>query len=591
MTTFKVTAPDGSIIPVNAPDGATEQQAIAFAAETWKPGKTTPAVQQPSPYLPGPNKIKAVGQGIKDAAGGLIRGAGSIGSTILYPYDRIKGGGREGGLRLNNERRESIDSGLKELTGTDPDSALYKTGKIGSEIMGTLGAGGVLAKVPQALSKLPMLASQAPKLNAAATALRTGGFSTGLPAATTLAGKAGQMAGRSAAAAPVAYASQSLIDGSTDNAGTAAGIAAALPPALAGAGKLARGVGRTINGPPVAPALQQAVKTARDNGYVIPPSQAKPTLLNRTLEGFSGKLTTAQNASARNQPVTQELIAKELGLPPGTPVSLDGLKAIRQQAGNAYEAVGSTGVINTTPAYYAALDKITASAKQAAAGFPNAKANPLIDEIESLKSPQFDASSAVAKIKELRGAADAAYASGNKDLGKALKDGSAALEDAIEGHLNAIGAPQSILSGFRNARQLIAKTYSVEKAMNATTGNVDAVKLGNQLARGKPLSGGIRDVAAFGQQFPKAAQSIERMGSLPQTSPLDWMPSAAAAMATGNPLMMAGVAARPAARGAALSGVVQNRLAKPSGLNQLPKIDPRIQGLLYRATPVAATSR
>lgn len=37
MPTFKVTAPDGSIIPVNAPEGATEQQAIAFAAETWKP--------------------------------------------------------------------------------------------------------------------------------------------------------------------------------------------------------------------------------------------------------------------------------------------------------------------------------------------------------------------------------------------------------------------------------------------------------------------------------------------------------------------------------------------------------------------------
>lgn len=37
MALFNVTAPDGSIIPVDAPDGATEQQAIAFAASIYKP--------------------------------------------------------------------------------------------------------------------------------------------------------------------------------------------------------------------------------------------------------------------------------------------------------------------------------------------------------------------------------------------------------------------------------------------------------------------------------------------------------------------------------------------------------------------------
>ena len=44
MRRFNVNAPDGTVIPVDAPDGATEQDAIAFAAATWS--KNRPAYEQ-----------------------------------------------------------------------------------------------------------------------------------------------------------------------------------------------------------------------------------------------------------------------------------------------------------------------------------------------------------------------------------------------------------------------------------------------------------------------------------------------------------------------------------------------------------------
>lgn len=37
FVTFKIKAPDGSILTVKAPDGATEEQAIEFAASNWQP--------------------------------------------------------------------------------------------------------------------------------------------------------------------------------------------------------------------------------------------------------------------------------------------------------------------------------------------------------------------------------------------------------------------------------------------------------------------------------------------------------------------------------------------------------------------------
>jgi hypothetical protein len=45
MPLFRVTAPDGAVIEVNAPEGATEAQAIAYAQQQYNPSaKQAPAV-------------------------------------------------------------------------------------------------------------------------------------------------------------------------------------------------------------------------------------------------------------------------------------------------------------------------------------------------------------------------------------------------------------------------------------------------------------------------------------------------------------------------------------------------------------------
>jgi len=204
-----------------------------------------------------------------------------------------------------------------------------------------------------------------------------------------------------------------------------------------------------------------------------------------------------------------------------------------------------------------------------------------------LRSPSFYTSSAVAKIKELRTAADDAFRSGNTDVGRASKAGAKALEDAIEQHLDQTGATD-LLKNFRDARQLIAKTYSVENALNKTTGTVDAKKLGAMVDKGKPLTGELRAAADFANRFPKAVQTVEKMGSLPQTSPLDWGLAGAIGASTAHPAALAGVVMRPAMRSLSLSGLVQNRLADQAGPGAISRLlqSPEGQQLLYRAAPV-----
>jgi hypothetical protein len=479
-------------------------------------------------------------QTVANIGGGLVRGAGSIGATLLTPYDLIAGNTKSIG---NPERRAGIGGGLQAL-GVETDSMAYGSGKLAGEIAGTAGVGGALAN---GLRLIPGAARMAPALDA----VRTAGFSAG-----GLTGAAG-LGTRAAGGAITGGAAAGMVN--PEDAGFGAGVGAAMPGALQVAGKAGAALGRTFRGPEQTPEISAAIKAARDAGYVIPPTQARPSLGNRLIEGLSGKISTAQNASARNQGVTNKLAAESLGLPGDTKLTPDLLKTVRDTAGQKYQAVGATGPVTPPPAYEQALDAIAAPFKKAAQGFPNAKPSPVIDLVESLKSPQFDAAAAVEKVKELRTAADDAYRTGNTDIGRASKAAAKAIEDALETHLQGLGSP-ALLDEFRAARQLIAKTYTVEKSLNPTSGSVDARKLASQLNKGKPLSAELKQAASFANQFPKAAQAVEGMGSLPQLSPLDWAAAGSMSAATASPLGMLGLLARPAARGAALSPVVQRRL-------------------------------
>jgi hypothetical protein len=305
-----------------------------------------------------------------------------------------------------------------------------------------------------------------------------------------------------------------------------------------------------------------AAQRGMDAGYVIPPADLNPGAITEALSGLSGKIKTAQTASQRNQTVTDGLAKKSLGIAEDQPLTIAALDGIRAKAGQAYQAVENVGTITPGKTYNDALDNIVAPHLKAIQGFPNAKPSPVIAEIESLRSPQFDAGSAVEKIKALRSGADEAYAQGNKTLGKALKDGAGALEGAIDDHLVTIGAPKDLLQNFRDARQTIAKTYTVQKALNDQTGNVSAQSLAKDLAKVRPLIGDLATIAKMGQAFPKATQSLKEAPK--QLSPLDFAVAAATGAGTMNPASAAMLAARPLARQGLLSPAYQRAAIKQS---------------------------
>lgn len=316
------------------------------------------------------------------------------------------------------------------------------------------------------------------------------------------------------------------------------------------------------------------LNAARDAGYVVPPTQANPSILNRVVEGVSGKIQTGQSASLKNQPVTNKLAREALGIPEDVPITKEVLNDIRKEAGKAYDVVRGAGIIKADPQFGADLAKITAKYEGAAKDFPELAKNEIGDIVKSINKPEFSADSAIDAISILRDKSSSAYAKGDKSVGSAFKQTAQAMEDALERHLVAAGDDAAIKT-FRDARQLIAKTYSVESALNGS-GNVNAQKLAGQLKKNKPLSGELKSIGEFAEQFPKAAQNVDQVGSLPGISPLD----VATAAISHNPAGWAMLTGRPLLRSLQLSQPYQK------GIQSLPGSDSALR-LLSRSGAAA----
>lgn len=327
---------------------------------------------------------------------------------------------------------------------------------------------------------------------------------------------------------------------------------------------------------------QLALQKAQQEGYVVPPSTVNPSPLNKTLESIGGKVAMEQDASLKNQGVTDALMKRGLGLDETTQMSEGVLPGLRTQAAAPYKALRSVGMMRADGDYGKALDAISSQYTGAAKDFPDLARNDILDAVEAVRKPAFEADSAMDAIAILRDKASTAYSQGDKALGKAYREISSAMEGAIERSLARRGKDSAqLLKEFRAARQLIAKSYTAEGALNASTGSFNAGKLATQLAKGKPLSGEMKKVAEFATAFPKAAKLVLDSGSVRNT---DVILGGGTALMSKEPSFLLYPFARQAIRAGLLSNTGQRLLTSP-GMQPMPQT---AMGLLYGANGLAS---
>jgi hypothetical protein len=311
------------------------------------------------------------------------------------------------------------------------------------------------------------------------------------------------------------------------------------------------------------------------SGAILPPTQVNPSMLNRMLEGFSGKQQTAQVASIKNQRLINEQARKALNLAPDVEITPQILQQFRAEKGLAYDALRSN------PAYYADKQFFVDLNKEIGRlqSMKSLDVSSELNLLNNLKQMNFGGDELVESIKRLRDSSQTNSSplanARDKDLGRAQKFAANQLENLAERNLKNFNQPD-VMTNFKQARQDIAKSYTIEKALNATTGNVSGADLGNLARKGKIVPAELQTLANAAGAYPTAFQNVARIGGVPGISPLDAGAAAIAAASSGNASLLGTVMGRPIVRSGITSDVFQRNMM-PSSQGQAPN-------LLNRAT-------
>lgn len=510
--------------------------------EPSQPSAKTPVPQAQQPGVSNEMQLLMdINSGIQNAAGnigaGALRGAGSIGATLLAPYDMAKDAIAGKGLSLesNRARRAGIDAGLQEL-GANPASFEYKLGKLGGEIAGTAGAGPLIAGGARAVPVLNTVG--APLISA----IESGGFAAGglkgLPALAT----------RVAGGAITGGASAGLVN--PEDAGLGAIVGGAIPGVASVVGSGARAVGSALRGGEVAPEVAQLAQKAQQLGIDVPADRivnSKPmNALASSLEYLPLSGRTATMANMQNQ--LNRAVTRTFGQDSDNVTMA--LRKAKGDLGAKFDDVLKNNSVKVDSQF---MDDLSTAAQQARNELETGQANVILNQIDEImkKAPGdvIDGQAAYNVKKTLdrigsRNSPEAWYAN--------------ELKRSLMGALNR-SMPEAEASAFAKVRQQYGTMLDLQKlAQNGAEGDISIARLANMKNIGNP---DLQDLADISAQFLKPR---EGQHGAAQRIVLGTLGAAGAGTGAVNPLLIGGgMLAGRGANKALNSQALRNALLSP----------------------------
>jgi hypothetical protein len=402
MPRYQITAPNGQVFEINAPDGATEQDALAYAQSQFGGNRSLPvataapaaapqpqAAQPPAPQQESGGMLENLGrgawQGVTDLVAGPAQLAGNAYVSAVNSISGLKDTQYAKDIKRNADQTNGlIRQNEADYQAATPGSVAAGVGRVGANVAGALAGGGgkAVQTIGQIGELLPFVAGAGQRAVTAGKLAGTAAGGAGLGAATS-------------ALAPVTEEGNYWAN-KAGQIGVGAGIGAALPFAAQGAvsgGRYVGGAARSLVEPfteagqtriagDIVRRFAQGGPMTGATGEIVPGSA--PTLAQATGNaGIAGIERGLQSANPQfNNALTKRLEANAearigaLANTTGSKADLDTARALRSAQGADDYLSTQVGIptsnteynaLKQTPAFRSAFARAQSMARNAGA--------------------------------------------------------------------------------------------------------------------------------------------------------------------------------------------------------------------------------
>lgn len=441
MPTYEITSPDGRKFRVTAPDGASQEQVLAYARENIKPGKS------------------AAELGAEDTAaeygpvGAAIVAAGRTGDRIWQGLKQLP---LQGMAAIGNQNAQVK---LSEMDKNEAQkTAAYAALERARPVATTVGSIAPLVAAPMLGAGLPGMA---------ASAAIPGLIEYGTP-------------------------EERLQRGLTGAAGGAAGSAL-----VKGANRLLRPVEAVPDA-----ARRAAIDSAKRIGYEVPVGQQTGSRVLQAVEQQTAKNPFsgggAQAVNDANQAAVNRAYAKAIG-ENATSITDDVLSAAQKRIGSQFDTIAARNTVDVSQgSLFNSLVKLDAE-QRALGSFADDSVKALVDKgLDLAARGKVDGTTYQVIRSALGKKAESAFNGGNSELGLALKQVQRSLDDAANASISAADR-----KAWEVARSQWSALKIGSKRNNAIEGgNVSPARLSSKVDKQRGnVPQELRDIASIGETF------------------------------------------------------------------------------------------
>jgi hypothetical protein len=251
----------------------------------------------------------------------------------------------------------------------------------------------------------------------------------------------------------------------------------------------------------------EAAQEANRLGIALNPAISNPTLSNQLRVQLANNTQLNARLVRENELKWNDIAKRELGIDPREQLTSKTYAAVRERIAGPYREVEQIGRLMPDDAVTARIRAIqppdVIGGGDAAAAVAKLIDEALVDIDKGLTSKK-----ALDSIKQMRSEAQDIYR-GDKiePIERATADAKIGIANALEQLVDMNVKDPTLLDRFRDARTLLAKSYTYENATDLATGRVNPVTIAKILGKDDTMTGDIAAIGRIAANFPEVSSS------------------------------------------------------------------------------------